>query len=161
MIDQNTDTAKASTGYTGKYAKLLEEHLKTMLLEERLKATPAPNETATERKKRKLLEHYATREPKDFVQVDVFASLPPEHQDYVMEGDEDGDVIFIRATTELMLGSSIRVLADPAMTKDDAIRALRKVIDVYENDAIRELPKVTEASENTHEDVDGIERLFD
>ena len=152
MIDQNTDTAKTTVLKAGGVELRIDTQVANPReATERLMSYLRANEgvsveelqhddrlpdvevDAASSRKRELLDHYATREPKDFVQVDVFASLPAERQDEVMRGDEDGDVMFIRATTELMHGASIRVLADPTTTKDDAIRALTKIIDLYEH----------------------------
>ena len=71
-----------------------------------------------------LLEHYAGKEPKPFIQYDCFVDAKP---DDVMSPDADGDGLFCLDTHELMYGSSVRVLITPETSRGDAIRALRKI----------------------------------
>lgn len=57
-----------------------------------------------------LLNHYAEREPRDFVQYDAW--YEPEGGDYVMVPDAEGDILMLGLTTELMQGAHVRVLVN-------------------------------------------------
>jgi hypothetical protein len=75
-------------------------------------------------KMEKLL-HYADREPKIFKQFDAFCH---EEADCIMHPNEDGDVLFVGITVELMHGRApVRVLIDPATDGIDVLRALKKI----------------------------------
>jgi hypothetical protein len=102
-------------------------------------SAPAPRAEAfrglnMQEQKRRLLEHYAEREPKRFRQFDVFTDALA---DCVMEPDEDGDCIFGGATYELMNGCwDVRCLINPKLNKADAVRSLRKVLECIERDGV-------------------------
>ena len=78
----------------------------------RLPCVTNPESSYVTPEKAKLLAHYATREPKHFVQVDSFS---PASGTFHM-----GD------TTELMLGSAVRILIDPATNYAEAAVFLKQ-----------------------------------
>lgn len=71
----------------------------------------------------KKLAHYAKRNPKSFLQLDVFYA--PE--DKFMRPDKDGDGFMATATTELMHGADVRVLVPHDAEAKTAIRQLKKI----------------------------------
>lgn len=70
------------------------------------------------------LAHYATRPPKQFLQLDAFYI---EDYDAVMPPDKDGDAIMTGGTVELMYGSCVRVLIPYDTDRRMAVRQLRKI----------------------------------
>lgn len=73
-----------------------------------------------------LLKHYATKEPKQFYQVDGF--YMPEGEDSFMHPDTDGDCIMSGERTELMTATwDVRVLIPESTSKETAIRMLEKI----------------------------------
>jgi hypothetical protein len=85
--------------------------------------------------KGELLEHYANKNPRSFVQFDVFVGMPPDGSGNPVgePPDKDGDDMFWGLTTELMGGSDVRVLVPLDTSKDDVLRALRKIGDCVSN----------------------------
>ena len=73
-----------------------------------------------------LLEHYATKKAKQFVQCDGFA-LGRDGGDSVMRPDDDGDCLMSGTTHELMSGSSVRVLIPVGTDRHTAMRILKKI----------------------------------
>ena len=71
------------------------------------------------------LAHYASREPRSFLQLDAF--YLPHNDDPDLDADKDGDALMGGATIELMNGASVRVLlphnADPKVV----VRQLKKI----------------------------------
>ena len=79
----------------------------------------------SEGKADKLL-HYCNREPKQFVQFDVFTNV--KGCDPIVQPDSDNDSMFCVITTELMTGNvSVRVLITPGTSQETVTRALRKI----------------------------------
>ena len=75
--------------------------------------------------KEQLLDHYKQREPKRFIQYDGFSGW------YMDEyADAEGDAKFSGETTELMQGSTVRLLIDPDAEKEVVLRLLRKLSDL-------------------------------
>lgn len=89
--------------------------------------------------KEQKLAHYATREPHEFIQYDVFTNVGPG--DWFMHGDQDDDSVFGQTTTtELMTGmSAVQVLIVPGTSTADAIRALSKIISWIAKDGVTDL----------------------
>jgi hypothetical protein len=80
-------------------------------------------EAFLDRIRKKKLEHYAERDPKQFLQIDGFI----EGRDDLATPDEDGDSVLGGVTVELMHSSfSTRILIDPATDPKVAARLLRK-----------------------------------
>ena len=75
-------------------------------------------------KKGDLLEHYAGREPTQFVQYDGFAK---NQADGIFNPDKDGDTLFSGDTWELMGGAGVRLLIDPELGRADILRLLAKI----------------------------------
>lgn len=93
-----------------------------------------------EAKKSKLL-HYCRKEPRNFEQFDVITGGKPNKHDGLNWSDKDGDQIISGLTTELISGSTVRVLIEPRTPKKDALRALDKIKEVIEknyDDPIRQ-----------------------
>lgn len=90
--------------------------------------------------KQALLDHYAMREPKRFVQFDGH-NVGVDHGDSVMVPDEDGHVVMGTVTNELMHACAVRVLLEPETTKETALILLRKISDWVERGGIEELSK--------------------
>ena len=74
--------------------------------------------------KAEKLAHYALREPKRFRQIDGFIHAGLGN---VVPYDQDGDVLMMGDTIELMNGAPVRVLIDPSTTHEDAVRVLSKI----------------------------------
>ena len=72
----------------------------------------------------KKLAHYATRDPKRFLQMDGF-QVKGDGDD-IMRPDKDGDCLFSIGTTELMAGATVRVLIPEETDPKVAIRHLKK-----------------------------------
>lgn len=81
--------------------------------------------------KAELLEHYATKEPKEFYRVDGFyspESLGVDPLYHAVPHDSDGDCIMSGERTELMTGAwAVRVLIPESTSKETAIRILEKI----------------------------------
>ena len=76
-------------------------------------------------KKGDLLEHYAGREPTQFVQYDGFAEV--QEVTGIFNPDKDGDTLFNGDTWELMHGAGVRLLIDPELGRADILRLLAKI----------------------------------
>lgn len=77
--------------------------------------------------KQDLLDHYATREPKEFYQFDGFnyiTGVMGYRDDYE---DDDGDELYCGGTYELMHGATVRILITAGTSKEDAVRLLKKL----------------------------------
>ena len=70
------------------------------------------------------LAHYASREPKSFLQLDALIDLKP---DSFTHPDKDGDVLMGGGTIELMHGASVRVLIPHDAKPKEAVRQLKKI----------------------------------
>jgi hypothetical protein len=75
------------------------------------------------------LAHYASREPKVFVQFDSY--YKPEASN--IDSDVEGDVMFVKETVELMNGKDVRVLIPYSTDVKVAIRLLKKVVKWLKN----------------------------
>lgn len=82
-------------------------------------------------KKSKLL-HYCRKEPRNFEQFDVFTGCKTNKHDGLNWSDKDGDQVISGLTTELISGSTVRVLIKPRTPMKDALRALDKIKEVIE-----------------------------
>ena len=71
------------------------------------------------------LAHYASREPKKFLQIDGF--YLPEGGDDFLRPDKDGDCMHGTATIELMQGTYVRVLIPYETNAKVAARQLKKM----------------------------------
>lgn len=72
-----------------------------------------------------LLEHYAYKTPRAFVQYDGFAHTEEE---ITMRPDKDGDSLHSGLTYELMTGiPDVRVLITPRTPPGDVMRLLKKI----------------------------------
>jgi hypothetical protein len=69
--------------------------------------------------------HYASREPKQFLQLDSF--YMPDGGDDVMHPDKDGDALLALETIELMRCCHVRVLIPDNIDVKVAVRQLKKV----------------------------------
>ena len=74
-----------------------------------------------------LLAHYATREPKPFVQIDGWIG-----GDDVIVTDDDGLGMTFGFTTELMNGSAVRLLIKPDSDPRKIVGLLQRVIEEVE-----------------------------
>lgn len=76
--------------------------------------------------KKELLDHYATRDPVTFYQLDGFADGA---MDDMGGSDEDGDAVYWGVTQELMTGVyNVRVLVTDGTPDAAALRLLRKIL---------------------------------
>ena len=75
-----------------------------------------------------LLEHYATREPKSFVQIDGWVS-----GDDAIVTDDDGLAMSSGLTTELMNGSTVRLLIKPDSDPTKIVVLLHRAIEEIED----------------------------
>ena len=75
--------------------------------------------------KGELIEHYCSKKPTAFYQVDFFMDCPP---DPVMDPDKEGDALTAGQTFELMNGAGIRVLISTNVSHKDITRGLTKII---------------------------------
>jgi len=80
--------------------------------------------------KKELLEGYARREPREFIQIDGWAQGGP---DSIFEVDDDGDVVCGMRSQELMRGHAVRVLMQPEVDKRTRIRLLEKALELARN----------------------------
>ena len=87
-----------------------------------------------------LLAHYRGREPKEFLQIDVFADMQ-DSDDPIMIPDIDGDCMFTGKTTELMQGSTIRVFVEPGIRATEFVRLMYKIVERVTGD-MRELEEL-------------------
>ncbi len=71
------------------------------------------------------LAHYASREPKHFLQLD--GHYMPRGGDDVMSPDDDGDAVTAGGTVELMYGATVRVLIPHDGDVMVAARQLKKL----------------------------------
>ena len=71
------------------------------------------------------LAHYASREPKHFLQLD--GHHVPLGYDDLMRVDEDGDAVTAQGTVELMHGATVRILIPYGTDPRLAVRQLRKL----------------------------------
>ena len=85
-------------------------------------------------RKKELLDHYAARQPRRFMQFDGVC-VDPADRDGVVVPDEDGHSLLGGATWELMHGADVRVLVpnDGTVTPADAARLLRKIAEWIEH----------------------------
>jgi hypothetical protein len=94
---------------------------------------PGPAIRAIQRKMQELLSHYSQREPKQFGQFDC-------HGDGggwgMFEPDDDGDVIEVCFTWELMGGADVRVLIPRGTNPVAAARMLHKIADCLHYHAV-------------------------
>lgn len=73
----------------------------------------------------RLILHYAPKDPRNFLQCD---SWHLDHSgDEVMVPDADGDCFYSLLVTELLAGSDVRVLINPAKDTNTVVRLLRKI----------------------------------
>jgi len=80
--------------------------------------------------KGELLEKYTSRDVHTFIQYDGFINA---EADCNTQPDEDKDAIFGGfATEDLMNGSNVRVLLNPATPADAVLRVLRKIVAMIE-----------------------------
>ena len=75
--------------------------------------------------KQRLLEHYASKEPKYFIQFDVFSGVRPD-------GDGDGDEVFCHTEAELMQGADVRILIPEGTSRALVCRLLHKLLPFVE-----------------------------
>jgi hypothetical protein len=80
--------------------------------------------------KHRLLEHYAGKEPKKFIQVDGFSEV--KFGDCVMHPDADDDCMMCGSTTELMQGTDVRILIPEGASGVVVCRLLRKMVSFVE-----------------------------
>ena len=83
--------------------------------------------------KRQLLDHYESRQPNQFFQIDAFDDLEETEE---VKPDPDGHTIYSCETYELMAGSTVRVLVRPGTPKDTVLKLLEKIrdqIEAYQN----------------------------
>lgn len=90
------------------------------------------------RNREELLAHYARRQVTEFVQYDGAADQKP---DCAQTPDDDGDVVRMGRTTELMHGYPVRVLVKPDTSPADAARLLRKMATTIEAGGLYEPAK--------------------
>jgi len=85
--------------------------------------------------KGELLEKYAGKEANEFWQWDGFAEYGPG--DYFMVPDDQGDVIMVTSTTELMTTKpEVRVLIPIGTTRYAASRLLKKIAKEIRTDGV-------------------------
>ena len=77
--------------------------------------------------KRSKMQHYSTRELKEFVQIDGFLK-----GDEVMGMDADGHSVCGGITSELMHGSDVRILIPREHNRAQVIGLLRKALEAIE-----------------------------
>ncbi len=82
--------------------------------------------------KQELLNHYNTRVPNRFQQIDGYDDI---EENEVVQPDEDGHAIFTCDTYELMAGSTVRVLVNPDAPKETVIALLDKIRRQYEDNS--------------------------
>jgi len=75
-----------------------------------------------------LLNHYAKREPKEFLQIDGWYG-GKWVGDSVIATDKNGYSMTGGATVELMIGADVRILIDPSTPASEAVVLLQKAID--------------------------------
>ncbi len=85
-------------------------------------------EYTTKKTKTELLEHYATREPKPFVQIDGWLG-----GDDVIKSDDDGRGMSLGFTTELMEGADVRLLIKPDSDPTEIVALLHNAIKSIES----------------------------
>ena len=94
--------------------------------------------------KQELLDHYATREPREFYQFDGFNYTTGVlgYCDEGKDGTEDHDVdeLFCGRTHELMHGATVRILIVAGTSKEDAMRLLKKLTAWIEKEGFESLP---------------------
>ena len=99
----------------------------------------------SETKKSKLL-HYCHKEPRNFEQFDVFTGCRPNKHDGLNWSDKDGDQAISGLTTELISGSTVKVLIEPRTPMKDALRALDKIKEVigknYNDPICQDVPSI-------------------
>jgi hypothetical protein len=92
--------------------------------------------------KHQLLEHYARKEPKNFIQFDGFSEVG--EGDFVMQPDADGDWICgCPPRAELMEGTDVRILISEGASRAVVCRLLRKMlpfVEEYLSEAYASLP---------------------
>jgi hypothetical protein len=89
--------------------------------------------TKNDKTKLECLQHYTDREPKKFVQLDCWAC---DGWDDVIRPDGDGHGLTGGVTTELMHGSTVRILILPDTKPAEVAAMLRKAADWVERGAI-------------------------
>lgn len=72
------------------------------------------------------LAHYASRDPKNFMQMDGRYIQKGSGDDYTRP-DKDGDALNVESTIELMHGSSVRVLIPYDTDVKVAVRQMKKL----------------------------------
>ena len=80
-----------------------------------------------------LLNHYAKREPKEFLQLDGWYG-GKWAGDSIVATDENGYSGTGRITVELMIGADVRVLIDPSTPASEAIALLEQAVDWLKRD---------------------------
>lgn len=89
------------------------------------------------KRKAELLEKYATKKPKAFLQYDGLV-----HAGTAMPWDEDEDCICCGGTWELMQGVPVRVLISEDACKEDVLRLLEKISNWIEWDGLQDLSEL-------------------
>ncbi len=84
------------------------------------------------RSKEGLLAHYATREPKDFVQIDGWCSGKWTGDSVIVTGN-DGRGMTSTLTTELMNGADVRLLIKPDSDPTEIVALLHDAIKSIES----------------------------
>lgn len=111
--------------------------------------------------KAELLEHYATKEPKQFYQADGFYTpemLEVKPRSRAIPVDSDGDSIILQATTELMTATwDVRVMIPESTSKETAIRMLEKIKKNIERDGL--LPELQALNATLNRHIDRIGKL--
>lgn len=75
----------------------------------------------------RLIKHYCSREPTQFVQFDGFLGKPNDKSDSVVQFDEEGHSLLSGVTWELMHGADVRVFVKPSTPPKHAAKLLRKI----------------------------------
>ena len=88
------------------------------------------NDTLTNTNKTKgdLLEHYARREPKAFVQIDCWYG--GKMDDDIFHADAAGRTVTSGRVEELMLGTDVRILIEPDGDPKEVVALLREAADM-------------------------------
>jgi len=81
-----------------------------------------------EKTRGELLEHYAERRPKEFLQIDGWYG-GKWAGDPIIATDADGYSMTSGITHELMQGADVRILIPPSTPKSEAITLLQQAID--------------------------------
>ena len=82
--------------------------------------------------KQEILEHYAEREPKSFVQFDGWYG-DKWKGDPIVATDDDGRSMVRGCTTELMYGADVRLLVAPDSDPKEIVALLRQTVEWIES----------------------------